>query len=374
MNPSAHGWTLKLSHELDKARNTWSDAAHLTHFQSQTGFLYGAHLRSWEKLQLPALTTTDEIAKVNLFISLYGVASQHSVAEFRSSLGAFYSDLGLGASTKNIEKLIDSRIYLGGGLFKKSMGTSMTNVLLYLDVLLFEQFVKGQPIANYAAFYEHLVLDTIQEAASLRKTVDNKHYKIAKLLEDSRAFRPSALRAKAQDPISDWPANLSQYALRMAAVTLWESKGYSEHALDALYSKGMSFKLSEEAIQHLLNEVDLFYTSHYTDIPYLKHDNLVYNYYEGLTKTAGRLIYRNRDRIKRELRQNKELIKLIKKSTHTELSVKEKEQMKAYLLDSFKSIPSIALFLLPGGSVLLPVIASLLPKLLPSSFDDNRID
>lgn len=374
MNPSAHGWTLKLSHELDKARNTWSDAAHLTHFQSQTGFLYGAHLRSWEKLQLPALTTTDEIAKVNLFISLYGVAYQHSVAEFRSALGAFYSDLGLGASTKNIEKLIDSRIYMGGGLFKRSMGTSMTNVLLYLDVLLFEQFVKGQPIANYAPFYEHLVLDTIQEAASLHKTVDKKHYKIAKLLEDSRAFRSSSLRGMPHDPISEWPTNLSQYALRMAAVTLWESKGYSEHALDVLYAKGMSFKLSEKAIQQLLNEVDLFYTSHYAAIPYLKHDNLVYNYYEGLTKTAGRLIYRNRDRIKRELRQNKDLIKLIKKSTHTELSLKEKEQMKAYLLDSFKSIPSIALFLLPGGSVLLPVIASLLPKLLPSSFDDNRID
>jgi hypothetical protein len=374
MNPSAHGWTLKLSHELDKARNTWSDAAHLTHFQSQTGFLYGAHLRSWEKLQLPALTTTDEIAKVNLFISLYGVASQHSVAEFQSELGTFYSDLGLGASRKNIEKLIDSRIYLGGGLFKKSMGTSMTNVLLYLDVLLFEQFVKGQPIAHYAPFYEHIVLDTIHEAASLHKTVDKKHFKIAKLLEDSRAFRSSSGRAKSPSPISDWPANLSQYALRMAAVTLWEREGYSERALDLLYTKGADFKLSEEIIHQLLNEVDLFYTSHYTEIPYLKHYNLVYNYYEGITKTAGRLIYRNRDRIKRELRQNKELIRLISKSTQTELTAKEKEQMKAYLLDSFKSIPSIALFLLPGGSVLLPVIASLLPKLLPSSFDENRID
>ena len=57
------------------------------------------------------------------------------------------------------------------------MGTSMTNVLLYLDVLLFEQFVKGQPIAHYAPYYEHIVLDTIHEAASLHKTVDQQHLK-----------------------------------------------------------------------------------------------------------------------------------------------------------------------------------------------------
>ena len=144
--------------------------------------------------------------------------------------------------------------------------------------------------------------------------------------------------------------------------------------MDLLFKKGYDFQLTDKEIQQLLTEVDLFYTSHHHLLSYLKNSNMVYTYYEGLTKIAGRLIYRNRDRIKRELKQNKELLQLIKKSTQMELSSKEKEQMKTYMLDSFKSIPSIALFLLPGGSVLLPIVASLLPKLLPSSFDDNRID
>lgn len=44
------------------------------------------------------------------------------------------------------------------------------------------------------------------------------------------------------------------------------------------------------------------------------------------------------------------------------------------LLDIFKSIPSLAIFLLPGGALLLPIVIKFIPKLLPSAFDDNRIN
>ncbi len=43
-------------------------------------------------------------------------------------------------------------------------------------------------------------------------------------------------------------------------------------------------------------------------------------------------------------------------------------------MDVFKSIPSLAIFLLPGGAVLLPIFIKLIPALLPSSFDENRVD
>ena len=385
MNPSATGWSRKLTHELSKGIETWTDVHKLNQFQSQTGFLYGAHLRSWEKLKLPALTTPEEIAKVNLFISLYSVAVQHKVDDLPSALNAFYTELGLltvkrekrftSISTEaQIEKLIDYRIYLGGGLFKKSKGASMTNGLLQLDVLLFDQYLSNPSVTTHTSFYEQVVLEAIQEAASLHKSVDRKHFKIAKLIEDSKAFRPlSAFNGSTQANATK-PKNLSTYALRMAAVTLWEIDGFTPDSMDLLFKKGYDFQLTDKEIQQLLTEVYLFYTSHHHLLSYLKNSNMVYTYYEGLTKIAGRLIYRNRDRIKRELKQNKELLQLIKKSTQMELSSKEKEQMKTYMLDSFKSIPSIALFLLPGGSVLLPIVASLLPKLLPSSFDDNRID
>ena len=69
-----------------------------------------------------------------------------------------------------------------------------------------------------------------------------------------------------------------------------------------------------------------------------------------------------------------ELMVLLSKSTLRELNAEEKKKVQNQLLDIFKSIPSLAIFLLPGGAVLLPIFIKLIPKLLPSSFDENRVE
>jgi hypothetical protein len=49
----------------------------------------------------------------------------------------------------------------------------------------------------------------------------------------------------------------------------------------------------------------------------------------------------------------------------------EKQKVKEQLLDICKSIPSLAIFLVPGGSILLPILIKFIPKLLPSAFNEN---
>jgi hypothetical protein len=65
---------------------------------------------------------------------------------------------------------------------------------------------------------------------------------------------------------------------------------------------------------------------------------------------------------------------LLSKSTVKDLTEDEKKKVQNQLIDIFKSIPSLAIFMLPGGAVLLPIFIKLIPKLLPSAFDDNRIE
>jgi hypothetical protein len=65
---------------------------------------------------------------------------------------------------------------------------------------------------------------------------------------------------------------------------------------------------------------------------------------------------------------------LLSKSTVRDLSDEEQKKVQTQLLDIFKSIPSLAIFMLPGGALLLPLVIKFIPKLLPSSFDDNRIE
>jgi hypothetical protein len=95
--------------------------------------------------------------------------------------------------------------------------------------------------------------------------------------------------------------------------------------------------------------------------------------YENLSFLVNKLILRNSKRLLKEIKGSQELVRLITKSTHSDLSTQEKKKIQEQLLDIFKSIPSLAIFILPGGAMLLPIFIKLIPKLLPSAFDDNRI-
>ena len=87
-----------------------------------------------------------------------------------------------------------------------------------------------------------------------------------------------------------------------------------------------------------------------------------------------KLITRNSKRLYNELKDSKELMVLLTQSTTRDLTGEEQKKVQEQLLDIFKSIPSLAIFMLPGGALLLPLVVKFIPKLLPSAFDENRID
>jgi hypothetical protein len=86
------------------------------------------------------------------------------------------------------------------------------------------------------------------------------------------------------------------------------------------------------------------------------------------------LILRNKKRLLTEIVGSKDLVMLLGKSTYKDLSKEERRKVKIQLLDICKGVPSLAIFLLPGGSILLPLLIHYIPELLPSAFDENRIE
>jgi len=83
------------------------------------------------------------------------------------------------------------------------------------------------------------------------------------------------------------------------------------------------------------------------------------------------LLHKNKLRLYEELSQSKEAMRLIKKSTHTNLTEEEKQKVKTQLLDICKAIPAFAVFMLPGGALLLPLLIKLIPDILPSAFQED---
>ena len=83
------------------------------------------------------------------------------------------------------------------------------------------------------------------------------------------------------------------------------------------------------------------------------------------------LVSRNKNRLVKEIMQSKELMVLLAHSTLRDLDEKEKKKVKKQLLEICKTIPSLTIFLLPGGSLLLPILIKFIPTLLPSAFNEN---
>jgi hypothetical protein len=86
-------------------------------------------------------------------------------------------------------------------------------------------------------------------------------------------------------------------------------------------------------------------------------------------------IQKNKKRLTKELQESKELVALLRKSTFNKLTEEEKEKVKKQLIDICKASPAFAVFMLPGGTLLLPLLIKLIPDILPSAFrEDDETD
>jgi len=141
-----------------------------------------------------------------------------------------------------------------------------------------------------------------------------------------------------------------------------------------LNTLGSELKISNATIKESITSVQTFYTTHKSKMALLNSKNSVQSFYDNTSLMVRKLISRNSKRLFKELKESKELVKLLSQSTQRELNDAEQKQMQEQLLDLLKSIPSLAIFLLPGGAILLPLFVKFIPKLLPSAFDDNRIN
>ena len=137
---------------------------------------------------------------------------------------------------------------------------------------------------------------------------------------------------------------------------------------------GADLEVSADLISSAMEAINLFYRMHKDKIALLSSKNIVKTFYDNSSKMVNKLISRNSKRLLNELRESKELMMLLTQSTVRDLNEEEQKKVNEQLIDIFKSIPSLAIFMLPGGALLLPLVIKFIPKLLPSDFDDNRIE
>jgi hypothetical protein len=393
INPSAGGWIDKFFGTLKGKPTTYENSHAFYRAIRDTGFIYG-HVVSFNNLDSKETKgwTVEEITKVSLLNILYDVhrliTKVNSTQPFIEQAITFYKAVHPGsfellkkvlpssAPSHELEDILDERIKTNDNIISRSFSHILTNALLFMDVLAFRQYLlNGELPEKYLKRLEETVLAVVSLALKSKEGRTEYDDLLIKLFESSVRYTKIEKVLATDIALVDFgyfeSKSEKNYLLDMAAMAIWSDGRAQQSEIDFIYSLNGQLGLGDEAAAESMASYDVFIKFHKKSIPYFKYSNPVKHFYDHASQSVMLLINRNKNRLVKELGNNGELVKLITDSTYRSLDSKEKKKVRRQLLEICKTIPSLTIFLLPGGSLLLPLLIKFIPQLLPSVFNEN---
>ena len=398
INPSANGWIDKF---FSKQKTfLFSDEDNLNTFYKkvrETGFIYG-HIVSYDRADpIDAESWVgNEVSKVallNTLFSIYVLSSNDAKTEnFIAKALAFYNEMnpeGFNLLKKvlpesspslNLEKIIDSRVQTNIDIISKNFSHILTNALLFIDILAFRQYlIQGVIPEKYLKKIEEAIINIVSLALKTKSNKSKYDDLLIRLFESSvRYTKFSKVNIQSQNfgmeelELDYFTDELEKkYLIDVAGMALWSDGVIEKNEAYFLHKLAELTTVSDDFVTESIATTNEFITNYKDEIPYFNYSNPVKHFYDQTTQTVTKLITRNKNRLVKEIIQSKELMLLLAISTRRDLDEKEKKKVKKQLLDICKTVPSLTIFLLPGGSLLLPILIKFIPRLLPSAFNEN---
>jgi hypothetical protein len=394
INPSAPGWIDKFFLKLQSSDIQTSETNSCFYERVRdTGFIYG-HIISFD-IPFNIITSgwfQEEISKIALLNTLYTAFTETKKVNnsilFIEQVNSFYKQmhpegfslfkkiLPKNTESSTLEKIIDQRVQTNDNIINKNFSHLVTNALLFMDVLAFRQYlIHGEIPEKYLKKTEETVINIVTLALKIKTNKSQYDDLLIKLFEASirySKFSKNNIINLETLELDYFKSDLEKkYLVDIAGMALWSDGVIENNESYFLYTLANSLDVSTEFVSQSISSTDSFIVKHKKEIPYFNYSNPVKHFYDQTTQSVITLISRNKKRLLKEIIESKELMLLLAHSTHRDLDEKEKKKIKKQLLDICKTVPSLTIFLLPGGSLLLPILIKFIPKLLPSSFNEN---
>jgi len=397
INPSANGWIDKFFIEHSQSTHSFPESETNFYIQTRaTGFIFG-HIISFD-VNFTIETTKrlpQEISKIGLLNTLFQmfrlVKQNNDCNQFITETVAFYNSMTtkgfnplqkmLPSTTPShkLEKILHDRVQTNEDLFSKNFSHVITNALLFIDVLAFKQHLeKGNIPDKYLSKIEEIVISIVSLSLKTKTNISQHDDLLLKLFDSSvryTKFTTTSIKTIDDLQLSYLQNDLEKfYMIDLAGLSLWSDAKVENEERYFLYKLAEKLTIVDEFVTHSINFINSFIEKHIKEIPYFNYSNPVKHFYDQTTDSVAVLLNRNKKRLLKEISESKELMQLIAKSTHKDLDKEEKKKIKKQLLDVCKTIPSLTIFLLPGGSLLLPILIKFIPTMLPSAFNENSQD
>jgi LETM1-like protein len=411
--PNASGWISKYFALIERGEirvtirkfDEITDVKHIHLRCSRSGIVFGIPTRAIFGNKLNTKNwTNEEKLKTLLFEALLFVhlkmGGKLDKDDFVNRLTAFYGKHNTWSLTDTIlffrkdspevklEKILAKRVDIRRKLLdNKWWVNGLSNAFVYLDVILFHDFcleAEHNSLSNYRDFAQDALTAITLGAhadghiSSSERDLFNVFVASANLSEDQRyhaeyAFENGARFADFSEMIhSHWL--LKHFLFDICVMTVFSKLDTSEEERKFIEELGRFMEIPEHEKDETLMYLENFIINNRNKSDFLNDAAAFERAYGSFSNRWKKILLRNKDKLAIELSESKELVQLMKKSMREELSSEEKEKVKVQLKDLLKSMPAFAVFLIPGGSLLLPMMMKIIPDLLPSAFKDNQID
>ncbi|MDX1446630.1 LETM1-related biofilm-associated protein [Lishizhenia sp.] len=413
LSPGAKGWVKKYEQLLDEGMFTITEVKpvhistdeHLRLESIRTGLAFGFPTQLLYANTLPQdQWTVEEKLKVLLFESLLSVyimeCKVYSKEDFlqkvlgfykkhdsRSILN-FYKKLIPESDYDKLEKILDKRIGIRKTMENKLWVNYLNNSVVYLDVLLFKKYLTS-PENTLQVNYKQRVT-TLLKTIIMAVNSDNNVAKREKMLFDvflasanlkeeerksmNKLFKEGELSFKDLDSCHQEDWIFKHYLLDVCSLCIFADNDAADEELKFLQDFCKHYRIPLDELPNSIALVETFLLENQHKIAFLKESSQYDKLFSNLSRRWIKILSRNKDKLAQELKQSKELVFLINKSMKEELTAEEKDKVRVQFLDIVKTMPALAIFMLPGGAILLPLVLKVIPDLVPSAFKNNALD
>jgi len=420
MNLSEKGWLSRYlayrvanfeeseSEALMDSINQLTDSESFIYFTLQpTGIFYGFPIRmpglhnvndsEWSEPEKMKVLLLESLFYIAVYNSPDALQRKHYIAiymtELIPELITFYEHMlglkpteGVYNPFTVLEGILDKRLEIRTSFSIDAWTSLFHNSLLAVDIIMFNTWfakVENVRLENVTLLTDRVLrtIACIVASDDMRESEKKAYFKLfvksanlphslTREIEDSidKPFPASSIDLK---PIDSWL--LRKLVMEIAILTALTDRLITDTEKQALDELGQCLHLSEFDLDISYMAIERILEDSQDKIPFLRNkNNGLQIFTDSLNNRIGLKLKKNKRMLLQELGESKELVYLMAKATYNKLTPEESKKVREQLIDILKTIPAVSIFMIPGGSVLLPVLLRFLPKkyILPSSFLD----
>lgn len=263
------------------------------------------------------------------------------------------------------EKVIDRRIKINYEHEQNFWSRFFNNSLLFVDIYLFGQWIHTEGdkmVVDFLKEEKNIIYTTVCEvmaaAAHSNKNIEDEERKLFSLFVNSTGLSSEDKRKainlfeekltlkdiKITDSFS-WI--VKKYFLELASLTIWADKKVEDSEINFLTELNLMLGFNEDDFENSMIAVESFVIKHWQELDYLQTKRNFEIVSARFAARLSRMIEKNSHRVTSAVREDPELVELLKKASLANLPQQDVNRIEELFLKALKSISSFSIIELP---------------------------